>query len=418
MEAASGILLLIATFAALIWANSPWEHSYHTMWETDVSLGAGPAVLTWSRHLWVNDGLMSIFFFAVGLEIKRELLLGELSSFKQAAFPFVAALGGCLAPAAIYLAVNHGTPHANAWGIPMATDIAFALGILTLLGNRVPLSLKLFVAALAIADDIFAVLVIAFVYTAQLHPGFLVLGAAGLAVSFAANRLGVRNLWIYAFIGTLVWFAFMHSGVHATIAGVMMAFTSPCKSEIDGGYFIARMTRLAKRFSAAEPDSDEAHAVIHSMEHLCEGVQTPLRRIEHNLQPWVSFVIMPIFALSNAGVPVLGNMRAAATNRVAIGVALGLLLGKPFGITAFAWVAEKIRLAARPAGTSWAHIFAASWVCGIGFTMSLFIAALALPEGRILNIAKIGTLSASVVAGYTGCLLLIRTRRGLSPPQA
>ncbi len=409
MEASSGILLLATTFIALIWANSPWEHSYHTMWETDVSLGVGRNILNWSRHLWVNDGLMSIFFFVVGLEIKRELLIGELSSFKQAAFPFLAALGGCLVPAALYLAVNHGTPESNAWGIPMATDIAFALGVLALLGNRIPLSLKLFVAALAIADDIFAVLVIAFFYTANLDLHFLILGALGLGIASAANWAGIRSPWIYACIGLPVWFFVMHSGVHATIAGVLMAFTIPCKSKIDKQYFKFRMTRLANRFTAAEPDSNEAHAVIHAMENLCEGVQTPLHRIEHTLQPWVSFVVMPLFALSNAGVPVIGNLRAASTSRVAIGVAIGLLLGKPFGITAFSWAAEKAHIAVRPIGASWRMIFGASWVCGIGFTMSLFIASLALPAGTILDIAKIGTLAASLVAGCAGCFFLLRT---------
>jgi NhaA family Na+:H+ antiporter len=414
MEASGGILLLAATLIALVWANSPWEHSYHTVWDADISLGIGRNVLTWSRHVWVNDGLMSIFFFAVGLEIKREVLIGELTSFRRIVFPLVAALGGCVLPAVIYLVINHGTPEASAWGIPMATDIAFALGVLTLVGNHVPVSLKLFVAALAIVDDIFAVLVIAFFYTEHLQLIHLLFGAAGVALAYAANKMGVRNPWIYAFIGIPVWFAVRQSGVHATIAGVMMAFTIPCKSEINQPYFMARMNRLLHRFANAEPASNEAHATIRSMEKLCEGVETPLSRIEHTLQPWVSFVIMPLFALSNAGVPVLGNILSAVTNRVAIGVALGLLLGKPFGITLFAWAAEKIGLATRPRGTRWMQVFAASWVCGIGFTMSLFIAALALPEGHLLDLAKIGTLSASVVAGLAGYLFFRRTGPAIS----
>jgi NhaA family Na+:H+ antiporter len=401
MEAAGGILLLAATVIALVWANSPWKHSYHTVWEVDISLGVGRNVLTWSRHVWVNDGLMSVFFFVVGLEIKREVLIGELRSFRRAVFPFVAALGGCVFPAAIYLAVNHGTPEANAWGIPMATDIAFALGVLTLLGNRAPISL----------DDIFAVLVIAVFYTEHLQLIHLLFGAAGLALAYAANKMGVRNPLIYALIGIPVWFAVRQSGVHATVAGVMMAFTIPCNSEIDRPYFMARMTRLLNRFANADSNSNEAHATIHSMEKLCEGVETPLNRIEHALQPWVSFLIMPLFALSNAGVPVVGNVLAAATNRVAIGVALGLLLGKPFGITLFAWAADRIRLASRPRGTDWMQIFAASWVCGIGFTMSLFIASLALPEGGVLDLAKIGTLAASVIAGCAGCFFFLRMKR-------
>ena len=409
MEASGGILLLAATVIALVWANSPWEHGYHAIWEREVTAGLGRTVLTWSRHLWVNDGLMSVFFFLVGLEIKRELLIGELSSFKRAAFPFVAALGGCLLPAALYLAVNHGTSAANAWGIPMATDIAFALGVLALLGNRVPASLKLFVAALAIADDICAVLVIAIFYTARLNFVYLGLGAVGLGISYAANKAGIRNPWVYGFIGVLVWFAVMQSGVHATIAGVMLAFTIPYKSSTDRSGFVAKVQRLLERFEGAEADSTEAQAALHTIEERCARMESPLHRIEHGLQPWVSFVIMPLFAFSNAGVHVLGNLVAAAKNPVTLGVAVGLVIGKPFGITAFAWAAEITKLAARPAGVNWMQIFGAAWVCGIGFTMSLFIATLALPQGGALDLAKIGTLGASVVAGCVGCILLMRS---------
>jgi NhaA family Na+:H+ antiporter len=409
MEASGGILLLAATVIALAWANSPWEHGYHAIWEREVTAGLGRTVLTWSRHLWVNDGLMSVFFFLVGLEIKRELLIGELSSFKRAAFPFVAALGGCLLPAALYLAVNHGTPEANAWGIPMATDIAFALGVLALLGNRVPASLKLFVAALAIADDIVAVLVIAIFYTARLNFFYLGLGAIGLVISYAANKAGIRSPWVYGFIGVLVWFAVMQSGVHATIAGVLLAFTIPYKSSTDKQGFVAKVQRLLERFEAAEGDSTEAQAALDAMEEQCARMESTLNRIEHGLQPWVSFVIMPLFAFSNAGVHVLGNLVAAAKNPVTLGVGVGLVIGKPFGITAFAWAAERTKLAARPAGVSWMQIFAAAWVCGIGFTMSLFIATLALHQGGPLDLAKIGTLGASVVAGCIGCVLLLRS---------
>ena len=411
MEASGGILLLAATVLALVWANSPWEHSYHMMWEKQVTAGFGNTVLTWSRHLWVNDGLMSVFFFLVGLEIKRELLIGELASFQQAAFPFLAALGGCLLPAALYFAVNHGTSAGHAWGIPMATDIAFALGVLTLLGDRVPVSLKLFVAALAIADDIIVVLVIAVFYTAHLNFLYLAFGAVGLCISYGANKAGVRNPWVYAIIGVVVWFVVMQSGVHATIAGVMLAFTIPCSGSSGKPRFVAKMQRLVERFDAAEPDSAEAHAALHAMEEQCTHMESPLHRIEHGLQPWVSFVIMPLFAFSNAGVHVLGKLLIAARNPVTLGVALGLLVGKPFGITAFAWAAEKMRVASRPAGVNWTQIFAASWVCGIGFTMSLFIAALVFPDGQPLDLAKIGTLAASVVAGSFGSFLLLRSQK-------
>jgi Na+:H+ antiporter, NhaA family len=415
IEASGGVVLLVATIVALIWANSPWEHSYHAIWEEQVTAGLGKTVLTWSRHLWVNDGLMSIFFFLVGLEIKRELLIGELSSFRQAAFPFIGALGGCVLPAVLYLALNHGGAEAHAWGIPMATDIAFALGILALLGDRVPVSLKLFVAALAIADDIIAVLVIAIFYTAHLNLGYLAFGVVGLCISSMANKIGVRNPWVYGAIGVVVWFAVMQSGIHATIAGVLMALTIPCRQSNDERYFRGKMDRLLDRFMAATPDSSEAQSALHSMEQQCILMESPLHRIEHALQPWVSFVIMPLFAFSNAGVHVLGHLIASARHPVTLGVALGLLLGKPFGITTFAWLSEKVGVAARPAGVDWMQIFAASWICGIGFTMSLFIATLALAEGAMQDFAKIGTLAGSVAGGCVGCFLLLKFKDRMQP---
>lgn len=412
IEASGGIVLLAATIVALVWANSPWEHSYHAIWEKEITAGFGKTLLTWSRHLWVNDGLMSIFFFLVGLEIKRELLIGELSSFRQATFPFIAALGGCLLPAALYFAINHGNPGAVGWGIPMATDIAFALGVLTLLGDRVPMSLKLFVAALAIADDIIVVLVIAIFYTAHIDFLYLAFGMVGISLSYAANKTGVRNPWVYALIGVVVWFAVMQSGIHATIAGVLLAFTIPCSSSASKPQFVGKMQRLLELFDVAEPNSAEAQSVLHAIEQECALMESPLHRIEHTLQPWVSFVIMPLFAFSNAGVHVLGNIAAAAKHPITLGVALGLLLGKPLGITTFAWLAEKARLAARPANVNWMQIFAASCVCGIGFTMSLFIAALVLPEGGSLDMAKMGTIAASLVAGSFGSFLLLKVQEG------
>src|SRR5271156_3569863 len=292
MEAAGGILLLIATVIALVWANSPWEESYHGIWHATFTVGFGKYVLSWSRHLWVNDGLMAIFFFLVGLEIKREVLIGELSSLRQAAFPFMAALGGSIVPALLYLALNHSDIHARGWGIPMATDIAFALGVLALLGSRVPASLKVFVAALAIVDDIFCVLVIAIFYTAHIAYVSLALGLLGVGISLLANWAGIRQPAVYAFIGVFVWFAVLQSGVHATIAGVLLAFSIPVKSKIDKASFVNRCRRLLDRYDRAEPNSSEAHAVIHTLASQCEKVDTPLHRIEHALQPWVSFLIM------------------------------------------------------------------------------------------------------------------------------
>jgi Na+:H+ antiporter, NhaA family len=407
MEAAGGILLLASTFVALVWANSPWEQTYHSLWTTQVDVGLGRFVLSETRHQWINDGLMAVFFFLVGLEIKREVLIGELSSLKQAAFPLIAAVGGTIVPALMYLLLNHGGLAQKGWGIPMATDIAFALGVLALLGDRVPVSLKIFVTALAIVDDIIAVLVIALFYTAQIHFLSLAAGLAGVALSFGLNLLGVRKPAIYALLGICVWCAVLKSGVHATVAGVLFAFTIPARTYIDRAHFLKQGRWLFDRFEAAQPDSFEEHAAIHTLETQCELIQSPLHRIEHSLQPWVAFFVMPVFAFSNAGVHILGNVLAAAKNSVSLGVALGLFVGKPIGISLFAWLATKARLATQPAAVSWAQIFGSSWLCGIGFTMSLFIATLAFGEGYLLDMSKIGTLAASVAAAICGSLFLI-----------
>jgi NhaA family Na+:H+ antiporter len=406
MEAASGILLLVATAAALVWANSSWEHSYYEIWHTEVMVSLGHLSISESSHEWVNDGLMSIFFFLVGLEIKRELLIGELSTFRQAAFPFMAALGGSIFPALIYAGLNKGGVGANGWGIPMATDIAFALGVLALLGSRVPVALKVFVAALAIVDDIFGVLVIALFYTQHISLLALGLGFAGVAVSFAANWLGIRSPAIYAVIGVCVWFAVLNSGVHATIAGILLAFTIPARNSLDKAEFLRKSRWLLDQFETHDLNSSQAHHAIHSLEQQCEMIESPLHRIEHWLQPWVSFLIMPLFAFANAGVHFVGKIGAAVTHPITLGVLLGLLVGKPLGISLFAWIASLTGWASRPASVSWGQIFGASWLCGIGFTMSLFIASLALGDGDLLDMSKIGTLAASIAAGCMGSLLL------------
>ena len=407
MEAAGGILLLVSTFAALVWANSPWEQTYHSMWTTQVDVGLGRFVLSETRHQWINDGLMAVFFFLVGLEIKREVLIGELSSLKQAAFPLIAAVGGTIVPALIYVGLNHGSFALKGWGIPMATDIAFALGMLALLGDRVPVSLKIFVTALAIVDDIIAVLVIALFYTAEIHLLSLAAGLAGVALSFGLNLLGVRKPGVYAFLGICVWCAVLKSGVHATVAGVLFAFTIPARTYIDRNHFLQQSRWLLDRFEAARPDSFQEHAAIHTLETQCELVQSPLHRIEHSLQPLVAFLVMPVFAFSNAGVHILGNVMAAAKNSVSLGVAMGLFVGKPIGISLFAWLAAKSKVATQPNAVSWAQIFGGSWLCGIGFTMSLFIATLAFGEGNLLDMSKIGTLAASVAAAICGSLFLV-----------
>jgi Na+:H+ antiporter, NhaA family len=412
MEAAGGILLLASTLTALIWANSPWERSYHAIWSSPFVVGFGKFSLTESRHEWINDGLMAIFFFLVGLEIKREVLIGELSSLRQAAFPMMAAVGGTVVPALIYVFFNRGTDAIHGWGVPMATDIAFALGVLALLGSRIPVSLKVFVAALAIVDDIIAVLVIALFYTDEIHAVSLVVATVLLAISFGMNLLGVRKPAIYALIGVGVWAAILQSGVHATVAGVLMAFTIPARTYLDRNEFLSRGRYLLDKFEAAGPHSFAEHAALHSLEAQCELMESPLHRIEHSLQPWVSFLVMPLFALSNAGVHVLGNLMAALTHTVSLGVGLGLFIGKPLGVWSFAWISAKTKIASPPAEVSWTKIFGASWLCGIGFTMSLFIATLAFGEGPLLDTAKIGTLAASVAAGICGSMFLMAGSHG------
>jgi Na+:H+ antiporter, NhaA family len=410
-EASGGILLLAGTIAALIWANLPGVPNYHDIWNTQVSVGFGKYVLSESRHEWINDGLMSLFFFLVGLEIKREVLIGELSSLRKAAFPFIAAVGGAVAPALLYLCVTYGGEGQKGWGIPMATDIAFALGVLALLGNRVPISLKIFVTALAIADDIIAVLVIALFYTDQIHLFSLAVGLSGVLLSFVANLMGIRKPVIYAVIGFFVWCAVLESGVHATVAGVLLAFTIPARTYIDREPFLRRSRRLLDRFEDAVPDSSEAHAAIHSLEAQFELIESPLHRIEHALQPWVSFLIMPLFAFANAGVRVLGNGLAAVTHPVSIAVALGLFLGKPLGIWLFGWASAKTGLATPPQELTWGSLFGAGCLGGIGFTMSLFVAGLAFGDGVLLDMAKIGTMGASLTAGICGSLILLRQSR-------
>ncbi|HEU4881416.1 MAG TPA: Na+/H+ antiporter NhaA [Longimicrobium sp.] len=416
-ESAGGIVLIAATLVAIVWANSPWSGSYHHLWETVVTIGAGRYALSYPLHYWINDGLMAVFFFLVGLEIKREFLVGELASVRRAALPIAAALGGMIVPAILYALLNVGGPGEPGWGTPMATDIAFALGVLALLGPRIPLSLKVFLAALAIVDDLGAVLVIAVFYTDQIAWGALGVGMAVLAALIVAGRLQARTPIVYVVLGVILWLAFLKSGVHATVAGVLLAMTIPARTRIDTQEFLDRGRRILDYFDEAGKEGSDVltnrdqQAAIQEMENACEAAQAPLQRIEHELHAPVAFVIIPLFALANAGVHLGGNLGEALTNRVALGIILGLVIGKPIGITLFAWLAVKSNLAALPAGTTWRAIRGVSLLGGIGFTMSLFIAGLAFPGAPQLNEdAKIGIFAASLVAAITGLLVLRRLR--------
>lgn len=418
-QAAGGVILLACAVIALIWANTPAGASYFALWETIVTVGAGSFAISKPLLLWINDGLMAIFFFVVGLEIKREILVGELSSPKKAALPLAAAAGGMLVPAAIYAVLNTGTAGAAGWGIPMATDIAFALGVLALLGSRAPLALKIFLTALAIVDDLGAVLVIAIFYTEQIVWSSLGMGGIALALLVLANKSGVRQTLVYTVLGLALWLAFLKSGVHATIAGILLALTIPAKRRIDAPQFLEQARSILNVFAGdtkplpAEP-TERQRAAIHALEETCEGIETPLLRMEHALHKWVAFFIMPIFALANAGVAIGGNLGAVLGNSITLGVVLGLVLGKQIGVTLFTWLAVRFGIAEMPHGITMRHIYGISALCGIGFTMSLFIAGLAFEDAMLLNSAKIGILAASILSGLVGWLLLAR----LSEPAA
>lgn len=413
-KTSGGVLLLLCTIVALIWANSPWAEGYKALWHTNFSVSLGERVLSHDLHFWVNDLLMVIFFFVVGMEIKREVLVGELASVRQAALPIAAALGGVVVPALLYLTLNAGGPGAPGWGIPMATDIAFALGVMALLGDRVPLGLKVFLTALAIVDDIAAVLVIAVFYTAEIAWSSLGLAALLIAVLYATNRLGVRHPIPYAGLGALLWVTVLQSGIHATIAGVALAFTIPARTTLRPREFLQHGRALLDHFERAAGseksimNDDEQQAAIEALENACERVQPPLHRMEHALHNWVTFLIMPVFALANAGVALTGNVSETFSQPVTLGVVLGLLLGKPIGITFASWLAVRSGVASLPAGVTWSHIHGAGWLGGIGFTMSLFVAGLAFAEEPQLTTAKLGILFASLCAGITGSMLLLR----------
>jgi NhaA family Na+:H+ antiporter len=386
-------------------------------WELTFTLSAGERFrleLSWQH--WVNDGLMALFFLLVGLELKREVLVGELSSLKDAALPISAALGGMIVPALIYAAFNAGTPGEHGWGIPMATDIAFAIGILVLLAGRVPKNLIIFLTALAIADDLGAVLVIAIFYTASLDPWSLGTAAALLFILVLFNRGGIRHPLPYAVAGVLLWGAVHASGIHGTLAGILLALTIPARPTYTPAHFERRMDELRSAFRAdrldlTTPDdplsNNRMASIAEAMERSAAAVQSPLQRIEHVLTPWVTFVIIPIFALANAGIDLRGVVWSQAlSNNVTIGVLAGLVIGKFVGISLFSWFAVLLGLARLPSGVQWKHLLGAAWLGGIGFTMSLFIAQLASANPAIIEQAKLGILVGSAISAAIGLIWL------------
>lgn len=413
-EASGGILLIIFTLISLIWANTSLSDYYHDLWHSHIVISLGNFLtLDYTLHNWINDGLMAIFFFTVGLEIKRELLVGELSSLQKASLPIAGALGGMIIPAILYSIFNSGTEGANGWGIPMATDIAFVVGIMALLGPRIPLTLKIFVLALAIADDIGAVLVIAIFYTAEISTTALIIAAIVLFILILLNRLGTKSLIVYSILGIILWLAFLKSGIHATIAGVLLAFTIPATSRFDTKKFSDKVKELIQNFDSTGEhwknvmnNSERQHDVM-AIETSCEKVLTPLQRFEHSLHPWVSFFIIPVFALANAGVTLKGlDIIDAMFNPVSLGIITGLFVGKQIGIFGFSYLAVKLKLSSLPESVNWKNLYGAGILAGIGFTMSLFIAGLAFDNPALLDLSKIGVLTGSLLSGIIGFLFL------------
>ena len=411
LEATGGVVLLVCAVGALIWANSPWAASYTAFWKTEISLTFGDFGLTKPLVKWINDGLMAMFFFLVGLEIKREILVGALASARRAMLPIAAAIGGMAVPALFYVLLNGGTEAVRGWGVPMATDIAFAVGVLALLGNRIPNSLKAFLLALAIVDDIGAVLVIALFYTDAI--AWTSLGYAGvlLVALMGINRLGVRHPAFYGLLGIGVWLMVLGSGVHATLAGVLVAMTVPARRRINSAEFLSQGRRALTQFEESKAEASTLstsgqQAALHALDVAARGVETPLQRLEETLHPWVAFGVMPLFALANAGVALEGDLLANLLHPISLGIMLGLVVGKPLGVTIFAWLAVRLKLADLPYDVRWVQVIGAGALAGIGFTMSLFITGLAFESAARISLAKIGILSASLVAGAIGWGLL------------
>ena len=411
-EASSGLVLLTCAVLAMVAINSPLASAFQTIWDTQLSVGLGGMGVSKTVHFWINDGLMAMFFFVVGLEIKREILVGDLSSPRQAVLPLVAAIGGMVVPAALYLTFNRSDPEVAGWGIPVATDIAFALGVLALFGERIPSALKVFLTALAIFDDIGAVLVIALFYTDHLTIYALVASGLILSLAAAANWVGVRSTLVFGILGVALWIAMLNSGFHASVAGVLLALVIPARAHADPEKFIRHSRSLIDDFEdAIEPGkkalgNDIQQSLLLSLRVAAERAGTPLRRLENILGPWSAFFVMPIFALANAGVALGGSFAEMATHPVTLGIVTGLVIGKPLGIVGFAWLAVKLNMARLPEKVTWLEICGVASLAGIGFTMALFIGGLAFPGGEQIDVAKSGILGGSLLAGIAGSILL------------
>ncbi len=416
-ESAGGFLLFGGALLAMILANTAWSQSYFDFWHTELGFALGSFHLEMSLGHWINDGLMAVFFLVIGLEMKRELMVGELSSALRAAFPVLAALGGMIVPALIYLGINSGGDGIpEGFGIPMATDIAFALGFLMLLGTRVPLALKVFLVSLAVIDDLGAIIVIALFYSDSVDWGSLLWAAGIVAVLIGLGRRGVRNLAVYIILGVILWYCVYQSGIHTTIAGVVLAMTIPIRQRISSDSFVDTCQLELETFGQAEQNrknillSAEQQDALEKIGEAYSHVQNPLVRLEHFLHPVSAFIIMPLFALANAGVAVSGGS-IAMLEPVSLGIIIGLLIGKPLGIFSFGLLANRLGWCTWPSSINRKHLFGAGLLGGVGFTMSIFITQLAFADGDTISSAKLAILLTSLVAGMAGMLYLSRQKQ-------
>lgn len=415
---AGGVLLIICTIIAITLSNiettSDW---YHSLWTRNLTVGFDGFSISKPTELWINDALMAVFFFVVGLEIKREIVAGQLKSLKQASLPIAAAIGGMVVPAAIYFILNDGGVAKDGWGIPMATDIAFALGILSMMSSRVPLSLKIFLTALAIVDDLGAILVIALFYTSEIDWTMLIAAAAVFSFLLILNRNNVHKMRWYLFPSIILWILFLKSGIHATIAGVLIAMTMPSTAKYSKKFFLERSRELTDKFRAMDRgnidviNNETQHHILQDLRVLSRNTISPVQRLEHALHQAIAFFIMPVFALANAGIPIsIADLPYLASEQ-GLGIILGLVLGKPLGIMLFSFIAIKFGWSSMPSGANWSKLGAVACLGGIGFTMSIFIDNLAFTDPTLINYGKMSILVASVLAAAIGCLIMSATKK-------
>jgi NhaA family Na+:H+ antiporter len=426
MEESGGIVLFLCIIIALIWANSPIASTYFDFWGTKITLTMGDFVLSKPLLIWINELLMTPFFFLIGLEIKREILIGELCTPKDALLPFLTAFGGMVVPAVIYTLFNpFGTPGSVGWAIPIATDIAFTLGILSIFGKQVPSSLRVFLVTLAIVDDIGSVLVIAIFYTEEIYWLYLVLSAVVFLILCVINKLGIRKQAIYILLGIFLWLFLLESGVHATLAGILLAITIPATTKIDFEEFKQTSNQLLMRLEEAAdgaPESCDLEVFLntsHTLENACQDAEAPIQRWEHVLTPWVAFLVVPVFTLTNGGVMLLTSIAQVGTSSISFGIIMGLVIGKPLGVITSVFLTTKLGLSKIPEELNWSHFAGVAFLAGIGFTMSIFVASLSFSDDAILSLAKASILIASMISGIIGAVIIGWTvrmkKRALKP---